>query len=339
VTGEGHVPVRTVEPTALGPGAAVLAFDVGGTDLKAMLVDSDGRRVDTVRVPTPRDAARPGEAVLAEVARLTDRFSAASPTVVPLAAGLIVPGHVDDRAGIGVHSENLGWRDMPFRERATELLGLPVSFGHDARGAGDAEHRLGAASGFSDVLVLTVGTGIAAAVIIDGQVYRGDGRVGEIGHAKVADGPRCACGARGCLEAVASAASIARRYNDLAGAQVHGSREVHDRMLDGDEKARHVWESAVDALALGLSQTVALLSPEAIVIGGGLSEAGDDLFVPLRSRLDARLTFHRRPALLRAAIGGDAGLLGAALGARDLVAPRAGEPAAGPGGSRTVAAG
>ncbi|WP_431221465.1 ROK family protein [Leifsonia xyli] len=306
----------------------MLAFDVGGTDMKAALVDGDGRLVEVLRIPTPHDGAATGDAVVDAAARLSERFAATHPGIVPEAAGLLVPGHVDDQAGVGVFAENLGWRDFPFRARAEEALGLPVSFSHDVRGAGEAEHRLGAAAPFRDVVVMAIGTGIAGAIFVDGRLYTGGGMAGEMGHSRVADGPVCACGGVGCLEAVASAAAIARRYNALTGDGVPGAREVLQRAEAGDAVARQVWESALDALALDLSHTVALLAPEAVVIGGGLAQAGPALFGPLAQKLDGILTFHRRPVLLPASIGENAGVIGAALRARDLlVSSPAPEPA------------
>ncbi|MGO4534525.1 ROK family protein [Leifsonia sp. 2MCAF36] len=314
-------PVQLQAPAAapLGGGAPVLAFDVGGTDTKAALVDGEGRLVQVARIPTPHAGTGTGEAVVEAIAGLAARYAAEHPEVVPQAAGLLVPGHVDDDAGIGVFAENLGWRDFPFRARAEGALGLPVSFSHDVRGAGEAEHRLGAAAPYRDVVVMAIGTGIAGAIFVDGRLHSGGGMAGEMGHSRVADGPECACGGVGCLEAVASAAAIARRYNALTGARVPGAREVLQRAEEGDAVARQVWDSAVDALALDLSHTVALLAPEAIVIGGGLAQAGQALFGPLAEKLDGILTFHRRPVLLPASIGENAGVIGAALRARDLL--------------------
>nr|WP_218857481.1 ROK family protein [Leifsonia soli] len=301
----------------MGDGAPVLAFDVGGTDTKAALVDAAGRLVQVVRIPTPHAGDATGDAVVAAIAAVAERFRAEHPGVVPQAAGLLVPGHVDDDAGVGIFAENLGWRDFPFRDRAEAALGVPVAFSHDVRGAGEAEHRLGAAAPYRDVVVMAIGTGIAGAIFLDGRLHTGGGLAGEMGHSRVADGPLCACGGIGCLEAVASAAAIARRYNALTGADVPGAREVLALAQSGDEAARAVWDSAVDALALDLSHTVALLAPEAVVIGGGLAQAGPALFEPLAEKLDAILTFHRRPVLLPASIGENAGLIGAALRARD----------------------
>ena len=310
----------------LGAGSAVLAFDVGGTDMKAALVDDAGGIRDILRVPTPIDGERTADAALARIGELARELLRNHPDVHPLAAGLLVPGHVDEESGIGVFSENLGWSNYPFRDRAEATLGVPVSFSHDVRGAGEAEHRLGAAAPFRDVVVMAIGTGISGAIFIQGTLYTGDGMAGEMGHSKVADGPQCVCGGRGCLEAVASAGAIARRYAQATGQVVSGAKDVLDRAALGDMHAREIWESALDALALDLSHTVALLAPEAIVIGGGLSQAGPALFEPLQERLDAILTFHRRPKLLCASIGENAGVIGAALRARDLVDEKAGGP-------------
>ena len=303
----------------LGAGSAVLAFDVGGTDMKAALVDDAGSIRDILRVPTPIDGERTADAVVARIGELARELLGNHPDVHPLAAGLLVPGHVDEESGVGVFSENLGWSNYPFRDRAEATLGVPVLFSHDVRGAGEAEHRLGAAAPFRDVVVMVIGTGISGAIFIQGTLYAGDGMAGEMGHSKVADGPQCVCGGRGCLEAVASAGAIARRYAQATGQVVSGAKDVLGRAAQGDVQAREIWESALDALALDLSHTVALLAPEAIVIGGGLSQAGAALFEPLQRRLDAILTFHRRPQLLCASIGENAGVIGAALRARDLV--------------------
>ncbi len=316
----GHVSL------ALGGGSAVIAFDVGGTDMKAAIVDDLGAILDVVRVPTPIDGERTADAVVARIGELAQELLMSHPDVHPMAAGLLVPGHVDDESGVGVFSENLGWSNYPFRDRAEAALGIPVSFSHDVRGAGEAEYRLGAAAPFRNVVVMAIGTGISGAIFIQGTLYTGGGMAGEMGHSKVADGPQCVCGGHGCLEAVASAGAIARRYAQMTGQVVSGAKDVLDRAALGDVHAKEIWESALDALALDLSHTVALLAPEAIVIGGGLSQAGAALFEPLQRRMDAILTFHRRPQLLRASIGENAGVIGAALRARDLADQEAAAP-------------
>jgi glucokinase len=301
----------------LGDGSPVLAFDVGGTDTKAGLFDERGFLHEVVRVPTPYSTDGSGDAVLAQLGVLADGFAARHPDIVPRAAGLIVPGLVDDDTGVGVYAENLGWRNVPFRDAASTTLGLPVAFTHDVRAAGTAEYRLGAAGRYRNVLVVVIGTGIASAIFLDGKPYSASGFAGEIGHAVVdVGGVSCACGGNGCLEAIASAGAITRLYNETAQSPVAGAREVLELARSGDAAAASVWDTATDALGLALSQAVALLAPEAIVLGGGLAQAGDALFAPVEKRMNSLLTFHRRPVLLPATVGENAGLVGAALGAR-----------------------
>jgi glucokinase len=312
-------------PLELGDGDAVLAFDVGGTDTKYALFAADGTMLGRHRRPTPRDGSDTVDRVLELVADTTAGFLSDFPHIRPRAVGLLVPGLVDDAAGVGVLSGNLGWADVPFRSLAEERLELPVAFSHDVGGAGEAELRLGAAREYRDVAVLIVGTGVAGALFVDGRPYTAGGFAGELGHSIVVPGGReCVCGGRGHLETVASAAAIARLYTELTGTYVEGAREVLTYAQAGDRDAMLIWDEAVGALAIGISQLVAILAPEAVVIGGGLAEAGAAFFDPLAAKLDALLTFHRRPALIPAQLGEDAGLLGAALRARDLVSPRAG---------------
>ena len=153
--------------------------------------------------------------------------------------------------------------------------------------------------------------------MLGGRVHAGGGYAGEIGHTPAAghDEP-CACGSRGCLEAVASAAAIARRYTARSGKPAAGAAEVLEA---GDADALAVWDEALDALADALAWIASVLAPEAVVIGGGLSRAGAALFDPLDERIPRRLTFQRVPRLVPAALGERAGCIGAALLALDSV--------------------
>jgi glucokinase len=308
------------EAELLGAGSAVVAFDVGGTDTKAALFDTTGRMLGLSRTATPHRGAGTAEAVLELVQDLTIRFAGDFPEVAPIAAGLIAPGLVDDDRGIGIQATNLEWKDVPFKQLAEARLHIPASFSHDVRAAGEAEYRLGAARPYRDVVVIVIGTGIAGSIVIGGLAHVAGGYAGEIGHSIVDPaGEKCVCGARGCLETVASAGAIARRYSLATGTRPAGARDVLERAQVGDTVARRIWDEALDALALSIAQLTAFLAPEAIVIGGGLAQAGDVLFVPLRERVNALLSFHRRPALVPAMFGENAGLIGAALRARDLV--------------------
>lgn len=299
----------------LGPGPRVLSFDVGGTDVKATVVAGDGTVADAVRTPTPAGSPRIVEDLLDVLADTAARLTEGGPQ--PEAVGLAVPGIVDDDAGIAVYSENLQWHDVPFRDLAGARLGLPVALVHDVRASALAEVRVGSAVGLTDALVVTVGTGISAGLIVGGEIVVRGGFAGEIGHAVVRPGGLpCACGNRGCLEATASAAAIARRYTRTTGIPVAGARDVLGR-LETDAAAREIWDDAMDALAFGLSHACAVLAPEAVVIAGGLSEAGAALLDPVQARLDAYFRMRRTP-LVKARLGGDAGVVGAALRAREI---------------------
>ena len=314
-----NMSARTNQTSTLGTGSAVVAFDVGGTDTKAALFDASGTMLGLSRTPTPHNGLETAAAVVERLHELTEGFARDFPEVTPVAAGFLVPGLVDDEQGIGIHAANLSWSNVPFRHMAEQRLGLPVSFSHDVRGAGKAEFLLGAAQPFRDVVVLVIGTGIASALFLGGRAHLADGYAGEIGHSIVdPKGPLCSCGATGCLEAIASAGAIARIYAQRSGVTPDGAKDVVARAAAGDPIAAAVWHEALDALALSIAQLAAVIAPQAIVIGGGLAQAGDALFVPLRERVDALLSFHRRPELIPARIGENAGLLGAALLAREL---------------------
>lgn len=303
---------------SIGEGAAVLAFDVGGTDIKSALFAPDGTALGLRRTPTPVAGGDRTQAVIERLGTLARELTDAHPEAPPRSVGLVVPGIVDADAGLGVFASNLGWRNAPIRDLAAHRLGLPVAFDHDVRAASWAEHRLGGARAYSDSVVLVIGTGIAGALILGGEPYTAGGYAGEIGHSPVGDGPLCPCGARGCLEAVASAGAIVRRYAERTGVVPDGAKDVLSRAAAGDAVAAEIWDSALDALALSLAQLTAVVAPQAIVIGGGLSRAGGALFDGLRARLTERLSFHRIPDLVPAELSGNAGILGAALRAREL---------------------
>ncbi|GGP80420.1 ROK family protein [Saccharothrix coeruleofusca] len=301
----------------------VIAVDVGGTDTKAALVAGTPggvRAVERRRRPTARheDGDATAEAVVEQVAALADELRAATGREAA-ALGVVVPGIVDEAGGTGVYSANLGWRDYPFARRLAERTGLPTAFGHDVRAGGLAELRAGAARGLRSAVIMPIGTGIAAALVHDGRVLDAPG---EIGHVDVGHGEPCGCGQRGCVEARASSAAIARRYAARAGHEVRGAAEVAALVRAGDPDALTVWHEAVDALARGILQVAALLGPEAVVLGGGLAMAGPLLTDPLRTRLDELITFQRRPELRLAALGDEAGCLGAALLAIDTLEER-----------------
>lgn len=310
--------------TTIGPGPPILAIDVGGTGVHAGLFNDSGTLVHTITQPTARSSDGTASALIAQVQQIVRQFTQQQPDLAAQAVGLSVPGIVNEGAGTGVFSSNLGWRDAPIKHMAEDALGMPVAFGHDVRSACQAEYELGAAQGAQDAVILTIGTGIAGGIIVGGRLAVADGYAGEIGHLTLdPSGPLCPCGARGCVEQISSASAIRRRYQERTGREVSGSRQVREFADGGDRAALEVWDEAVDALALTLAQMTAILGPEVVVIGGGLSCAGDALFVPLRSRLKELLSFHRVPRIVPAALLDDAGLLGTGLRARAYASERA----------------
>lgn len=301
-------------PDPHGARDCVVALDVGGTGMKGAVLDPALTPLAVLRRPTPRRDG-PDAVVAAITGALRDLAAQAADRHLTVRhAGTVVPGIVDEEAGRAVYSANIGWWDLPLAALLRDASGLPVALGHDVRAGGLAECRAGAARGARDVLFVPVGTGVSAAVVCEGRVVRGGGYAGELGHAVVEpDGDPCACGGRGCLETVASAAAIEAAYTARSGRAVDGAAGVARLVAQGDPVAVAVWDRAVEALAAALATFTTLLAPGLIVIGGGLAEAGGLLLDPLRARLGERLTFQRRPELVRAELGDGAGCLGAGI--------------------------
>ncbi len=294
------------------PARPVIGVDVGGTTIKAARLDASGARHALPPVATPLGA----DAVVDAVVDVVERLRAEDPSIA--AVGVVVPGLVDAERGIAVLSENLRWRDAPLRDRIAAATGLPTALDHDVRAAAGAELELG---GERDMAVLVIGTGIAAGLVVDGALLDARGAAGEVGHSIVLpDGPACVCGSHGCLEAVASAAAIARAYATRSGAPTTGAAEVLAAAGRGDPLAQEVWAEAVEALAVAVRQLVAIAGSRTIAIAGGLSLAGEALLGPLRERVAATLSLQAMPELRVAHVGVDGGMLGAIAIAQHLAA-------------------
>lgn len=299
----------------------VIALDVGGTGMKAALVGDDGALLHRARRATGRE--RGPDAVVAGILDFAAELSAYGTEHhgPPAAAGIAVPGIVDEEHGTAVYAANLGWKDVPLRDLLAERLGVPVALGHDVRTGGLAEGRIGAGRGADRFLFVPLGTGIAGAIGIDGRVESGaHGFAGEIGHVVVRPGGTlCPCGQRGCLERYASAAAVSEAWAAAGGNPDADAADCARAVAAGDPGARRVWQEAVDALADGLVTALTLLDPRTLIIGGGLAEAGEVLFQPLRDAVRRRVTFQKLPSIVPAALGDTAGCLGAGLLARDLL--------------------
>ncbi|MGW1781624.1 ROK family protein [Streptomyces sp. NPDC002143] len=300
----------------------VIALDVGGTGMKAALVGADGALLHRARRATGRE--RGPDAVVAGILDFAadlhehgvEEFGEPAS-----AAGVAVPGIVDEANGVAAYAANLGWRNVPLRELLAARLGVPVALGHDVRTGGLAEGRIGAGRGADRFLFVALGTGIAGAIGVEGRVEAGaHGFAGEIGHIVVRPGGTpCPCGQHGCLERFASAAAVSEAWAATCGDPEADAADCAKAVASGDPNAVRVWQGAVDALADGLVTALTLLDPRVLVIGGGLAEAGETLFTPLREALRRRVTFQKLPETVPAALGDSAGCLGAGLLAWDLL--------------------
>jgi len=305
---------------------AVLAIDIGGTKLAAGVVDPAGGM--RLRAEVPTRAAEGLEPVLGRIVDLgrglLERAAAAGLAVRRIGVGCAGP--VDRRRGLILNPPNLpGWERVALVERIQGDLGLPVTLENDANAAALGEYRYGAGRGAGSLVYYTISTGIGGGIVLDGRLWHGlADAAGEVGHVTVRpDGPLCGCGNRGCLEAVASGPSLVRRAREalragrpsrLGGMPSFTAVELVEAARGGDGLAREIWDEAVGCLGLGIAAVITTLAPERIVVGGGVSRAGEFLFEPLRQavRRHVRLVPVESVPILPAALGADVGILGAA---------------------------
>ncbi|MFJ9037499.1 ROK family protein [Streptomyces sp. NPDC102406] len=300
----------------------VAALDIGGTKIAGALVDDRGRILARAQRPTP--AQEDGETVMGAVDAVLTELTGSELWPRARAVGIGSAGPVDRTAGTVSPVNVPGWRDFPLVARVrTRAGGLPVELVGDGVAMTAAEHWQGAARGHDNALCMVVSTGVGGGLILNGQLHPGPtGNAGHIGHISVdLDGDACPCGARGCVERIASGPNIARRAladgwrpgadGDASAAAV--ARAAHA----GDRVALASFERAAQALAAGIAATATLVEIDIAVIGGGVAKAGDVLFAPLRRALRdyATLSFVQRLTLAPASTGTDAGLVGAAAAA------------------------
>lgn len=315
------------------PDQLVAAVDLGGTFTKLGLIARDGTVRAETRVPTRLTAFSDGDGGRGTVDWLGEEISAFARAeaeaigVRTVGFGVVVPGIVDAAGGVVVAAANIGWTGIELAGPLAARLGLPGSIGHDVRTAGLAEWQLGVARGLTDLLFVPLGTGIAAAVVVDGRMLEADGYAGELGHIQVpaAGDQLCACGQTGCLEIVAGASGVVRNYRRLSGSapsEAITAIEIAALARDGNPQAQGAFEIAGTALSEAFVIALTLFGSEAIVIGGGLSGAADLLLPIIESEFDRRLKFQRRPELIISSFGSQAGLVGAGLlGWRSLAEP------------------
>lgn len=281
-----------------------LGIDIGGTHVKAVVVE-DGRVVARREAPTLSEQGGP-DGVLGRVAGLA-RDTGAWDSI-----GIALPGLFDED-GRGVLLPNLhgDWAGVAIAEPLASALHAPVRLLNDGHAFALAESKLGAGRGGQTVMCVVCGTGIGGGLVLDGRLHLGPrDRAGEFGHQTVAeDGPACSCGNRGCLELYAGSRAIARS----AGRETF--REVVGAAHAGDERARAALARAGTLIGLAIANVLIFLCPDRVVVGGGVAAAGELLLGPLRAEVErrARVAPLDRIELLPAALGADAGAIGAAL--------------------------
>ena len=313
----------------------VAGIDIGGTKIAVALAAPGGRVISSTRFRT-RVEAGPHAVLEDAVAEIKRMLGAAGTKLTAIGVGC--GGPLDRQKGLILSPPNLpGWDEFPIVSLLEERLGAPVRLDNDANAAALGERAYGAGRGLDDLVYITISTGIGGGLIVGGKIVHGVGDgAGEVGHMTVLpDGPPCGCGARGCLEAICSGTSIARRAREKLragasrslsslGADAVTARAVAEAARNGDPLATEVWEETVHYLAVGVGNLFNVLAPEAVILGGGVSTAGEQLFEPLRRSVRGRVKMlpAEKISVVQAALGGDSGIYGAlilgqsALGAR-----------------------
>jgi len=307
----------------------VVGIDLGGTNIVVGTIPEDGSDVlGLVSEPTlPEQGA---DAVVARIVKLARASMAAAGKREISGVGIGSPGPLDTKSGIVILTPNLGWTNMPLRDRVAGALNLPATLDNDANCAIFGEWWRGAARGATHVVGLTIGTGIGGGIILDGSIYHGASDIaGEIGHMSIdSTGRRCKCGNDGCLEAYASGPAIAARAVEGISAGVDTAlpeyvggdlskitaQIVYEAAHDGDAYALEMVRETAKLLGAGVANILNIFNPDVVVICGGVTLAGDKLFGPLASEVKRRAF---KPAwdacrIVPGALPGTAGVIGAA---------------------------
>jgi glucokinase len=289
----------------------VIGIDLGGTAIKLGRYDSDGRCAASVTVPTPQPP-QPEEVVEAMVAAIAQ----VDPQNEAIAIGVGTPGPADVAGRVARVAINLGWRDVPLADWLEAKTGKPTVLANDANCAGLGEAWLGAGRNFRDVILLTLGTGVGGAIVLDGRLFAGrQGTGGELGLITLnPQGPECNSGNRGSLEQYCSVQAIRRRTGLEPG-------ELGRRAKAGDLEAIAFWQEYGRDLGAGIASLVYILTPEAVILSGGVSASFEFFYPTLWEELQARVLPSSREGLhvLPAALGNQAGEVGAAKLAWELV--------------------
>ena len=317
-----------------------IGIDLGGTNIKAALVDTETGEIDEpVSIPTH---AREGyDSVIAQMNVLVDRIASARGLEKSAIGGIGVgvPGAIDMERGRTLFLPNLPgqWRNVPLAERLAALSGLPVRIINDARAMTLGEYKFGAGKGVDTVACYTLGTGIGGGLIINGRLHLGiGGAAGELGHVTIdMHGPKCGCGANGCVEAYASGPAIAAmgmkavvqgattRIAELCENDLNRITPelICQAAIDGDSIAKDIYEQAGYYIGVAVASIVTAVNPRRVVMGGGVAAAGEVILDPIRRTVQTRvcLTDLKHVQVVLAELGNTAGLIGAAMWAKEHV--------------------
>lgn len=311
MTTSPHDPGRVQAAAGPASGRAnhFLGIDLGGSTVRASLVDASGTILEQVRALLPDSPGLRQQAVLSLARNYRGTVTA---------AGMAVAGTV--REGVLNWSPNLDLHDVPFARLLREETGVPAVLLNDARAAGLAEARIGAGVGRSLVLVLTLGTGIGGALIYDGRLVEGTGDAGEVGHMRLWDsGVRCGCGRTGCWETRVGGRALERAAIELLGSGEDSPVATLESLAGrGHDGARRVIESAARDFGRGVDALCAVLAPDAIIIGGGMTARGGLVATSYLQQISAG-RWGGQAEVIRSSLGDDAGQLGAALHAADYL--------------------
>jgi glucokinase len=287
----------------------VIGVDVGGTKILAGLIARDGSVVSHREYPTPienEDALLDG--LEAAVREFLDQSV--------LAVGFGIPSQIDQRHGIALGSVNIPLRGVPFRQKMADRLGLPIGMDNDANAAAIAEWHAGAGRGTTDMVMLTLGTGVGGGLILGGKPYRGwFGAGSEIGHMVIVhDGVPCRCGGHGHLESYASGKAADELAAEAFGPAADAHRLVR-LAREGDPLAIRILTGIGEHLGSGIASLVNIFNPELIVVGGGFAAAGELLFEPAKKIADREVLVSVRDSyrIVRAELGTSAGMIGAGM--------------------------
>jgi len=311
-----------------------IGIDLGGTNIAVGVVDNQGKIIHKKSAPTL--AERSPEEIVKDMAMLS--VSAVEEAGISMdevkSVGIACPGFIEKKLGILITGANLPFRDYEISKEMQKYIDKPVYLDNDANCAAWAEVVAGAAKGVKDAIMITLGTGVGGGIVINGSLYSGFNYFGgELGHTVIeVDGNQCGCGRKGCWETYSSATALIRMTKEFAEKDKSSlmwemfeeegkfsGRTAFNAAKQGDKTAQAVVDKYIKYLAIGVANMIGIFQPEVFVIGGGVSNEGENLLAPLREKVEgekytgANSQFVKECKIVKAVLGNDAGIVGAAL--------------------------